>query len=66
MQSHLCSIISNQLNQILLVNIEILSKTLLHCVTLNSNTHYWILVQYTSYINYIIVMISFSAIEKHN
>ena len=38
-QSHLCSIMSYQPIELSLVRIELLSKMLLHGMTLNNNTH---------------------------
>ena len=38
-QSHLCSIVFEQPIELLPIKTEFMSKTLLHYVTLNSNTH---------------------------
>ena len=38
-QSHLCSIMFEQPLELLLVKIKLMSKMLLHCISLNSNMH---------------------------
>ena len=38
-KSHLCFIVSEQPIEVLLVKFELMSKTILHCVTPDSNMH---------------------------